>query len=148
MNTLLAALLIGLPFFGGFGRSAQIDKPIRIQLTGAEESPQVGSAEGSGTAHITFDEGKHQICYELRATDIDLPAAGAHIHKAAFGEVGPVVVRLEPPDASGYSADCEYAENDLIGDIMNNPEDYYINIQTPGYPTGALRGQMGAKSSE
>jgi hypothetical protein len=142
MNAVLAALLATFPLLTGLASTGQSDKPIRVQLTGVEEAPNPGDTDGSGTAHVTINAA--EICYEIRVTDIDLPAAGAHIHKAPPGEPGPVAVIFQPPEAGGHVSGCTPVEKALTNDIRKNPGDYYINIQTTSYPTGALRGQMGA----
>lgn len=114
-----------------------------VDLTGAAEAPGPGDPDGSGTASLRLNPGQGEVCFEITVSNITLPATGAHIHKAPAGAPGPVVVPLTPPDASGSSSGCVSADRDLIRAIIQNPEDYYVNVHTvPLYAAGAVRGQL------
>lgn len=111
-----------------------------ISLTGAAEVPGPGDPDGRGTAKITLNPGKNQVCYELAVEKI-APANGAHIHSGAADKAGPPVVTLTPP-ANGTSKECAHLEQEKILDIIKNPGSYYVNIHNAEYPNGALRGQL------
>src|SRR6266496_4983677 len=111
-------------------------------LTGAAEVPP-GDPDGSGTATITLNYGQGQVCWEITVSGITLPATAAHIHVAPAGVAGPVVVPLSPPDASGSSSGCvSGVDPDLIKAIIQNPEQYYVNVHNADFPAGAVRGQL------
>jgi hypothetical protein len=114
-----------------------------IPLTGAAEVPGPGDPDGSGTATLRLNPGTETVCFVLTVSDITLPATGAHIHVGTVTEAGPVVVALTPPDASGTSSGCVSADRDLILNIIQNPDQYYVNVHTTDFPAGALRGQLG-----
>lgn len=112
-------------------------------LLGANEVPGPGDPDGSGTATITLNEGQQEVCFTITVSDITLPATGAHIHEAPAGVAGPIVVTLTPPDESGTSSGCvSGVDRGLIKDIRQNPEEYYVNVHTTDYPSGALREQL------
>ena len=118
-------------------------RPLATTLTGAEEVPGPGDSDGSGTASFRLNPGTKEICFELSASNITLPAAAAHIHIGPAGVAGPVVVGLTPPGADGTSSGCVQASSELIMAIMKNPENYYVNVHTvPSFPAGAIRGQL------
>jgi len=112
-------------------------------MTGAAEIPGPGDPDGSGTARITLNYGQSQVCWEITVENILLPAIGAHIHliNPATG-FGGVVVPLTPPDASGFSSGCTSADRELIKDIIQNPEKYYVNVHTTDFTAGAIRGDL------
>ena len=112
-------------------------------LTGAAEVPP-GDPEGSGTATITVNPGQEEVCWEITAAGILLPATAAHIHVGAAGTAPPnnVVVTLSAPDASGFSSGCTTVEREVALAILKNPENYYVNVHTREFPPGAIRGQL------
>ena len=117
-------------------------------LSGANEIsgagvPGAGDPDGAGTATITLNQGKSQVCWSITVAAITLPATAAHIHVAPAGVVGPVVVGLSAPGADGTSSGCITASAELIKDIKKNPANYYVNVHNVDYPAGAVRGQLG-----
>ena len=135
---LVTALTLSIGAFAGDG-----GRPFSTVLTGAAEVPGPGDPDGSGTAAITLNPGQEQVCFELSVSNITLPATGAHIHVGTVTQFGPVVVPLTPPGASGTSSGCVTADRELIKAIMQNPENYYVNVHTlPLYGAGAVRGQL------
>lgn len=113
---------------------------IKVAMTGAAEVP-AGDPDGTGTASVTIDAAKGQVCYTLSVAGIDT-ATMAHIHKGAPGVAGPVVVPLDPP-ATGSSTGCKPVDPAVITAILATPSDYYVNIHNAAFPKGALRGQLG-----
>ena len=106
--------------------------------------PWQGDADGTGQALITVNLGQREICWQTSASDITLPATASHIHKAAPGIRGPIVVPLSPPDAGGTANGCASGlDPALVKDILTNPAGYYVNVHTSDYPAGAVRGQLG-----
>src|SRR5918995_5560728 len=80
--------------------------PLSTTLTGAAEVPGPGDPDSSGTATITVNPGQEEVCWEINAAGVELPATAAHIHVGAAGVAGPVVVTLSAPDASGFYSGC------------------------------------------
>jgi len=124
-------------------------RPLSTQMTQEVTTVPVwaGDPDGIGSALITLNHGKGEVCWELDVSNLTLPATASHIHQAAPGIRGPIVVSLSAPDASGGSAGCASGvDRDLIQDILINPESYYVNVHTTDYPPGAVRGQLPAAS--
>jgi hypothetical protein len=107
-----------------------------------EGVPNQGDLDGTGSATITVNPGQGEVCYEISVEDIMLPASGAHIHEGVAGENGPVVVPLVPPDANGVSSGCTHVSRELALAIIQDPENYYVNVHNMDFPDGALRGQL------
>ena len=120
---------------GGHRRTAQ--------LSGAAEVPGPGDPDGSGTAMLRLSLEESEVCFDLTVSNIG-PATAAHIHEGAEGVAGPVVVPLDPAPTGGSSSGCNSdVDNALIQNIIENPEQYYVNVHNEEFPDGAIRGQLG-----
>lgn len=116
-------------------------RPYDVTMTGAEEAPNPGDPDGTGTASFRINPGQNRVCYTLTVTDIE-PATAAHIHVAPVGVAGPIVVPLDPP-TTGTSSGCADVERDLARALIQNPELFYVNVHNALFPGGAVRGQLG-----
>jgi len=134
--------ILALAVLSWMGLAAASGAPQSAELTGAAEVPGPGDPDGSGFAAIRLNHGQGTVCFEIDVSDITLPATAAHIHKGPVGVAGPIVVFLTPPDASGSSSACVDADRDEVKDILQHPEEYYVNVHTTDFPAGALRGQL------
>jgi len=111
------------------------------ELNGVAEVPGPGEPDGSGTATIRLNQGQGEVCFELTASGIE-PAAAAHIHEGPEGVAGPVVVTLDPPTNGSSSGCVSDVDRDLIRNIIQHPEEYYVNVHNAEFPDGAVRGQL------
>lgn len=116
-------------------------RPFSTTLTGAAEVPGPGDPDGTGSAHITLNQGQAEVCFELVVSGIE-PATGAHIHVGTADVAGPVVVPLTPPTDGSSSGCVSDVDPELIKAIRQNPENYYVNVHNADFPAGALRGQL------
>ena len=65
----------------------------------------------------------------------------AHVHQGARGIGGrPVLIDLDVTKNSDRA--CVAADPAVLQAIIANPNDYFANIHTQEYPTGAIRGQL------
>ena len=71
-----------------------------ITLVGNVESP-AGDPVATGTATVRLRAGQGQVCYQIAADNLGGAAVATHIHKAAAGTAGPVVIPLATPGADG-----------------------------------------------
>lgn len=110
-------------------------------LSGAEEVPDPGDTDGSGTSTVRWNSDT-EVCWDIRVMNITLPSVGAHIHEGARGVAGPVVVPFSPPDANGTASGCTAVEAGLADRIRANPANFYVNVHTSDFPAGAVRGQL------
>ncbi|MBY8821539.1 CHRD domain-containing protein [Sphingomonas colocasiae] len=117
--------------------------PVKMvtKLSGAAEVPGPGDPDGSGTATVSVNAAKGEVCYTLSVDGIDA-ATMAHIHKGATGVAGPPVVTLDAP-AGGTSEGCKAAEAAVIAALIAAPADHYVNVHNAAFPKGAVRGQLG-----
>jgi hypothetical protein len=84
--------------------------------------------------------GDDALCAVIHVRGTGKPTA-AHIHKAASGVAGPIVVTLPTPIFNS-SNDCTQIDPALYDDIAASPSAYYVNVHTADLPGGAVRGQL------
>ena len=127
---------------GGALTDGTFDGRAEVASTATNKSI-VGDPNGRGEAYV-FSTGGRVICYVIEVSKIG-PATAAHIHDAAAGANGPVVVSLSPP-TNGSSAGCVDTGNAVLAaDItLNDPSGYYVNVHNAEFPGGAVRAQLGS----
>ena len=79
-------------------------------------------------------------------------ATAAHLHQAAAGSNGPVVLTLETPVLTGkkyqQSKTCvDGVSVSLVTALVSNPSHYSVDVHTAQNPGGAIRGQLAGASS-
>jgi hypothetical protein len=129
--------LIGIIAFGG---PALAGAMLTASMSGANEVPGPGDADGTGTADLNLIPKREKICYTLTVQNIE-PATMAHIHKGTSTEAGPIVKGLKAP-SDGDSQGCVRLSRTMIMKIKNNPSGYYVNVHNGDFPNGAVRGQL------
>jgi outer membrane lipoprotein SlyB len=132
-------------------------------LRPANEVPPVTNAEstGSGTATITFDTTKDSAGNITSATVTFVvtlsgfpngtPVNAAHIHQAAAGTVGGIVVQTNLNASDGialsngsgsFTKANQPITPELAQQIINNPAGFYFNVHSTTNPSGFARGQL------
>lgn len=136
------ALAIGL----ALGRPAWAGDTLEAILLGSNEVPGPGMTEGSVRAVVEVDGTK--ISLTLMPKGLDGWMA-AHIHRGAPGVDGKLVVGFPwSLTGAGFSSTAfASASPKLAADLVANPQKYYVHVHTPGFPAGAARGQLAARSN-
>jgi hypothetical protein len=121
-------------------------RAFEARLAGEKEVGTEGDANGRGGAAITTQWKKRRVCFALSWRGLG-PVIAAHIHAGTRRVAGDVVVGLytgaELPRYVNTVGGCVTdVGRKLIGRINRNPQRYYVNIHTRGYPDGAIRGQL------
>jgi hypothetical protein len=111
-----------------------------VSLTGADEAPGPGSADGRGTARITVDPERDEVCYELSTSNLTGVTA-AHIHEGRAGTAGPIAVTLTAPE-NGKSEGCTPTTASIVEAIASGQRSFYVNVHTSEFPDGAIRAQL------
>jgi hypothetical protein len=107
---------------------------LATSMTGTEEAN--GHPTGNGYAEFYLNYGKSQVCWNIRYEGIGTGLA-SHVHYAPPGSAGKPVIFVSP-----IHSGCATVSQEVIKAIVQNPEDYYVNVHTAEYPAGAIRGQL------
>ena len=108
-----------------------------ITLSGANEVPPVSSsAAGSGTVTIK-DDGS----VSAKVTVTGMTATAAHIHMAAAGANGPVIVPFTKTGDNTFeaAAGAKMSPEQLAAYKAGNT---YVNVHTAANPGGEIRAQL------
>lgn len=136
---LAVAGLVAVP--AGAATAAPRGIPI-IPVTTEQEQVTTGSntdAKGLFSYVITGN----RFCYLLRARNLSAPAVAAHVHIAPRDVAGPVLIPLEVGSGRTWQvATCTTVSSDILRGIKADPEAYYVNVHTPTFPGGEIRGQL------
>ena len=144
LSMILAALLM-VALVGSVSASG---KPLRVALDWRNVVPEgSGDPNGWGNALVKINGGKSELCYEIQAIFFHSASTErqAAIYKGRAGEKGPVVIDiglLVPPPDSYTVTGCVKASSSLLKNIQQNPQEYYVQVNTDTHPDGALRGQL------
>lgn len=133
----LPVALVSMLVIGGCAMSMR-DEGHRVVLQGSQEVPPVSTtASGSGVITIRPDR---SVSGSFTTSGINPTAA--HIHEAARGVNGPVIVPLVRTDANVWSVpekamltEAQYAAH-RAGNL-------YVNVHSTTHPNGEIRGQIG-----
>lgn len=117
-------------------------------LTGAAETPPNDNI-GSGRALFALNANATELSYRVSVKDIS-GISGAHIHRGVAGVSGSVVFPLFTAASGAFDASHPVSGTiplsvaQLMALIDN---EYYVNVHTPEFPAGALRGQLQAMAT-
>ena len=122
---------------------AEADMVLTAELTGSAEVPGPGDPAGSGSfrSTIVLNEAAGELCYELEVADLGSQVTAAHIHMGAEGQAGEVHVPLTPP-LGGPVEECVTVNATELVPLMDDPDQFYVNVHSQGHPDGAVRGQL------
>ncbi|GAB3166864.1 CHRD domain-containing protein [Telluribacter humicola] len=105
-------------------------------LSGATTVP-TNNTSATGTTDAIYNSESNQL--RLMVTYERINPTAWHIHRAEFGEKGPVVFDLGTNFMSPYETTITLTEEqeEKLDDGM-----YYIDIHSAEYPDGEIRGQL------
>jgi CHRD domain len=110
---------------------------MKVSLAGDQEVPPVNTqAKGSGTVVIGDDGAVSGV-----VTTTGVTGTAAHIHQAAAGKNGPVIVPMVKSGDSGWT----FAPGAKLNpDQMNalKAGELYVNVHSAANPGGEIRGQL------
>lgn len=127
------------------------DHVLRARLDGDKEVCAIATCNdpnGSGNATVRLFPDAQKVCFSIRWKRIGSPYA-AHIHRGPSGEEGPIVVTLFTARKLSKSVKsvggcATGVDSSLVTEIKDHPRRFYLNVHTPEYEGGAIRGQLHA----
>ena len=148
MNRAFRSLLLAMSVLMAMAATVQANAGgvAAIPLSSGQETGGVIS-DGSGSFRYTVEG--DTLCYTLEVRDLTGAPVAAHIHLGDRRIAGPVVVPLAtPPGATSSISACITAVEGgamtpaELAAIVADPRAYYVNVHTPTYPGGEVRGQL------
>jgi hypothetical protein len=117
-----------------------------IPMNAEQEAP---GAVSDGSGFFSYTTEGDELCYTLEVRNLTGAPVAAHIHIAPRNVPGPVVVPLAtPPGATSEVSACITATEGgamtpaELAAIVADPRAYYVNVHTPTWPAGEVRGQL------
>jgi hypothetical protein len=130
-----AALIFAISAFGSYS-SVSTAADIKVTLAGDQEVPPVKSA-GTGAGTITVGADK-SVSGSVTTTGI--AGTAAHVHEAATGKNGPVIIPLtKSGDTYTVPAGAKLTDAQFASFQAGN---LYVNVHTAANPDGEMRGQL------
>ena len=110
-------------------------RPLHATLAGSPTT----DADGAGTADLTLNQGHGQICFNVSWTNLGT-VTGVQVQKLADDSV---VATLTDDFTDGNGKACTNGvEKKTIMALRQHPEQYYVNVLTSDFATGAVRGTL------
>ena len=137
MTFTLSKFKLLFTFFLTFASLSVSAQAISVSLSGAQEVPAVTTAaSGSGTITIASDQSVRGSI-----TTMGVEATMAHIHMAAPGQNGPVIVPMTKTADNVWSipAGAKLTEAQYQSFKDGN---LYINVHSASHKGGEIRGQL------
>ena len=134
---------------------AGADTEVKITTTLNAVNPVTGEVtgdrDGRGKAELTFDTDRGTTCYEIEVEGIAQPVEPApglgsgHIHFLATGGIAvDLETDFQPDKSDDFKASgCVEVDSALLQAILENPDQFYVNIHNVEFPGGALSGLLG-----
>jgi CHRD domain len=130
-----AALIFAISAFGSYSSIATA-ADIKVTLAGDQEVPPVKSA-GTGTGTIIIGADR-SVTGSVMTTGI--AGTVAHIHEAATGKNGPVIIPLtKNGDTYAVPVGAKFTDAQFASFQAGN---LYVNVHTAANPGGEIRGQL------
>lgn len=116
-----------------------------LPLSGSQEVP-VRDTPASGTMDVAYNKETKTLTYKITWSSLTGDPVGSHIHgPAPRGENAGIkhdFTALLPKTTSGTLTNSVVVDNVTLNESDLLAGLYYVNIHTPTYPGGEIRGQI------
>jgi CHRD domain len=132
------------------GADTEVKFTITLDALDPVTGQVTGDLDGRGRAEFIFDTVQGTVCYELEVEGIAEPVepapglGSAHIHLLPGGGIAvdlETEFQLDKSDEFKASG-CVEVDSALLQAILENPDQYYVNIHNVEFPGGALSGLL------
>jgi len=138
------SLFVGFAIVLGFTGSV-LAQTFGAVLTLSQEVPPCGTT-GFGNATVAFTDSTHQnINVTITVSNLGSPISAFHIHKAAVGVAGGVVINLIGLGGqfnNGTMTGTFPVDAAIAQALMQDPGQFYVNVHTNACGGGQIRGQL------
>ena len=110
---------------------------VKVMLSGSQEVPAV-TTNASGSATVTVGD---DMSISGSVTTSGVAGTAAHIHMAAAGQNGPVIVPLNKTGDNVWSVPPGIRFNDAQYEAFKLGN-LYVNVHSAANPGGEIRGQV------
>ena len=112
-----------------------------VTIAGGNEVPPTPST-ASGTGEIVLDTASRQLSWKMKWSGLSAPLSATHFHGAAPATANAgILLPIPAPNATaGEAAGSAVVTEQQVADILAGR--WYINVHTPNYPAGEIRGQV------
>lgn len=140
-NATRAASVAALSLLAVVGGATAANAAPAIPLNNGQETT---GAEGGAHGKFSYTIDGDQFCYSIEVTGLTTAASAAHVHIGPQGEAGPVRIPLSVPGATSFDVDgcATVSDPAILAGIQENPRGWYVNVHTPTYLGGEVRGQL------
>ena len=136
----VAAAVATLTVTGGGVANA---KPIGTPAIPLNNGQETGEVDTGASGFFSYEITGTQFCYTLEARNLSEQAVAGHIHFGQRNVAGPVVIPLAVGSGTSWTVTtCTTADAALLANIEASPRAYYVNVHTPAFPGGEIRGQL------
>lgn len=142
-SSIVAGVAVAAVMGAGLGAGpvrAQGSAYLSSNLFGNEVPDGGGAEDASADFNGEADPGRGRLCYYLEVNDL-AEAEGAAIHEGAAGTSGPTLLALPLPKDRNEEV-CVTVDKALLEAMIAAPGGYYVAVNAPGHPEGAIRGQL------
>jgi Cu/Zn superoxide dismutase len=145
----LLAAAIGLA-----GTSAQADHLsskllVTARMDGAQQVPAV-TTNAVGVGSFFLNSSRDTMCVDISVNGLSGAITGAHLHEAAPGATGPVVLDLSSfvtgNRITGRITGATSLSKSFLSKMLSGG--FYINVHTAANPNGEIRGQLKLESDQ
>jgi hypothetical protein len=127
-------------------RAQVVPMTFQVLISTLDSSQPVGDrpdSDATGVSAVTLDLARNVFSIHVNTTGVE-DATDAHIHAGAAGANGGVIFPLEQSvaDLNHWSAVNQVFTAEQLVSFLDGG--MYVNVHTPAYPSGGIRGQLTA----